>query len=161
MKNIARIALLALTLSSSALANAPFPSEPDSTLTPGSLCDRPDAKRYPERIPYCSRGVGGALKREVMQTYDARLGYRITSMNRSEFKIDHYIPLCMGGSNHSNNLWPQHSSVYAITDPLEQLACMKMAEGKLLQAKAVELIKEAKGDLAAASRITAYLNSLR
>src|SRR5262245_45768293 len=103
-------------------------------MTPGSLCDRPDSKRYPEGIPYCSRSVKSELKREIMRDYDAKLGYGITAMDRSAFKIDHYIPLCMGGSNKQDNLWPQHQSVFTVTDPLEALECEKMAKGKLLQA---------------------------
>jgi hypothetical protein len=65
-------------------------------------------------------------------------------MNRGDFKIDHLIPLCAGGANSEENLWPQHKSVYAITDPLEPIVCQKMQDGKLLQADAVKLILQAK-----------------
>ncbi|MNT67943.1 hypothetical protein D3C72_2061270 [compost metagenome] len=68
-------------------------------------------------------------------------------MNRMDFKIDHYIPLCMGGANDVENLWPQHKSIYAITDPLEPLLCEKMADGRLLQKDAINYIKAAKANL--------------
>ena len=66
----------------------------------------------------------------------------------------------MGGSNDHENLWPQHQSIYVITDPLEQEACEAMAEGKLSQAKAVELIKTAKNNLSMVSKIRAYVAGL-
>ncbi len=140
---------------------ARFPKTPDSTLTPGSLCQRPTQKRYPEGIPYCSRSVDSDLKKEVMREYDRRLGYRVTEMDRGEFKIDHFIPLCMGGSNDADNLWPQHETVYAITDVLEGTACEKMAEGKLRQADAVKWIQEAKRDHSRVGEVLKRLQALQ
>lgn len=140
------LCLLALSLASTSLAASPFPISPDPSLTPGSLCARPSERRYPERIAYCNRSVESARKREIMRTYDAELGYSVTALPRAAFKIDHYIPLCMGGSNESTNLWPQHESVYRYTDSLEEQACRRMAEGRLSQADAIELIKRAKSD---------------
>ena len=80
-------------------------------------------------------------------------------MDRMKFKIDHFIPLCMGGSNDKSNLWPQHESVYKITDPLEPAMCNKMAEGKLLQAEAIDLIKYAKQHLDEVPRILREIES--
>ena len=147
-------------LSTPAFATDTFPMSPDPTITPGSLCDKPASKRYPEGVPYCERDVRGELKREIMITYDSRLGYRVVAMERSAFKIDHYIPLCAGGSNKPDNLWPQHKSVYVVTDLLEQVACEKMALGKLRQADAVAYIKRAKANLTEAPAITRQIQNL-
>lgn len=160
MKNLLALFAVFSALSFSALADGTFPTSPDQTLTPGSLCDRPNQKRYPEGIPYCSRRVKSELKREIMREYDAKLGYQVTEMQRSAFKIDHFIPLCMGGSNNQDNLWPQHVSVYNITDPLEPAFCEKMAQGKLRQAEAVELIRRAKHNLAEVSSILKRVEGL-
>jgi hypothetical protein len=100
-------------------AKSAFPISPDRKLTPGSFCEDHKVRRYPEGIAYCNRSVSGATKKDVIHDYDAILGYEIAKMNRQAFKIDHYIPLCMGGSNDSSNLWPQHESVFKMTDPLE------------------------------------------
>ena len=81
-------------------------------------------------------------------------------MPRGKFKIDHYIPLCMGGSNERINLWPQHESVYKITDALEQKLCEKMAQGKMLQSEAIDLIREAKNHLDEAPDILSRAQSL-
>src|SRR5690349_1786167 len=88
-----------------------FPRGPEHSVTPGSLCGHADARRYPERVPYCNRDVSSGLKREIFRDYDQRFGYRTTQLPRAQFKIDHLIPLCMGGSNERNNLWPQHETI--------------------------------------------------
>ncbi len=137
-----------------------YPLGPDPILTPGKLCDVPESYRYPEKIPYCERDVSYEIKENLINSYDLQLGYAIESMNRQDFKIDHYIPLCAGGSNDSTNLWPQHKSVYEITDPIEPLVCKKMALGKLNQALAVELIIRVKNDLSQASMIMQRLQQL-
>lgn len=152
--------LILLLVSTPAFSGNSFPVSPDLQLTPGSLCDRPDSKRYPEGVPYCSRHVRSELKVKIIKTYDSKLGYYITSMNRDHFKIDHFIPLCMGGSNNPDNLWPQHYSVFTITDPMEPLLCNKMAEGKLRQADAVELIRRGKLNLNEVPAILDYVQKL-
>lgn len=137
-----------------------FPDGPNEQITPGSVCQDADRYRYPEQIAYCERDVHSELKRAIIAKYDRLFGYRIQSMDRQAFKIDHYIPLCMGGSNEADNLWPQHKSVYEITDPLEQLLCEKMAHGSLRQADAIDLIKKAKNDLSDAEEIFEYAQGL-
>lgn len=133
--------------------SAAFPIKPDPSKTPGETCSHPNTYRYPERIAYCERDVDSETKREIIAEYDRDFGYRIRTMPRNQFKIDHYIPLCMGGSNQIENLWPQHESVYKITDPLEALLCQKMAEGVLKQADAIDMIKQAKNNLDQAPEI--------
>lgn len=171
MKTCAAVLLSGLTvlatlvaLTGASLAAAPgqagFPTSPHPELTPGSLCESPTAKRYPEGIPYCARKVASELKAEIMREYDQTLGYRIQAMNRGAFKIDHYIPLCMGGSNRPDNLWPQHESVFNVTDPLEGLACDKMAQGKLRQAAAVSIIREAKANLGGVPALVSRVQQL-
>jgi hypothetical protein len=137
-----------------------YPQGPNPNLTPGETCTHASTYRYPERIPYCDRNVTSDLKRAIIARYDRQLGYRIESMQRSKFKIDHYIPLCMGGSNDASNLWPQHESVYTVTDPLEPILCEKMAQGKLKQADAIDMIREAKNDLSKVSAIISRANAL-
>jgi hypothetical protein len=136
-----------------------FPKGPEATLTPGSLCDRPTEYRYPERIAYCKRDVSSEQKQNIFQDY-RNIGYNLDPRSRSSYKIDHYIPLCAGGSNHDDNLWPQHLSVYNITDPLEALGCEKLKEGKITQKDLIALIKKVKNDLAQINFAMGHLNSL-
>lgn len=137
-----------------------FPMGPDERLTPGSVCTNPSSQRYPEQINYCERDVDTSLKREIMKTYDRELGYEVTRMDRMQFKIDHYIPLCMGGSNDETNLWPQHKSVYQHTDDLEFTLCEKMKDGRLKQIHAIDYIKRAKNNLDEARSILEEVRGL-
>ena len=151
---------LVLTLSTPCFARSTFPTNPDPSLTPGTLCTRPSGYRYPERIPYCQRNVSSGRKRQIIEDYNEKLGYHIERSDRQQFKIDHLIPLCAGGSNDDSNLWPQHRSVYEITDPLEGLICEKMAEGRLLQARAIELLMRAQNHLEEAAEIQELVEAL-
>lgn len=155
--------LLGLTLvlfSTPAFSGTQFPLNPQPSLTPGSLCDSPDEFRYPERIRYCNRDVASELKDEIVRRYDATFGYQVGKIGRHNFKIDHYIPLCLGGSNDETNLWPQHPSVYEITDPLESKLCEKLSEGKIKQTQAIELVKKGKNNLKLVAGILTNLESL-
>lgn len=61
--------------------------------------------RYPEHIAYCERDVTTQTKNDVFATYRNELGFKLDVRNRANYKIDHFIPLCAGGSNHEDNLW--------------------------------------------------------
>jgi hypothetical protein len=158
---IASFILLTGRMASAVYSNSNFPLGPNPQTTPGVLCGHPDAYRYPEHIAYCNRAVDPELKAEIIRDYDRQFGYHIQTMSRNLFKIDHYIPLCMGGGNDRQNLWPQHQSVYTITDPLEEILCQKMAEGRLHQTDAIRIIKSAKADLKSVDRIIHSLNGFR
>lgn len=136
-----------------------FPDGPHETVTPGSLCDRPDTYRYPENIPYCQRDVESTLKNNIIQDYDKRFGFQIRKMNRQDFKIDHYIPLCMGGSNRRDNLWPQYKTIFVLTDPIEEKLCKLMAMGRMKQREAVGMIRHVKNNLETAPRVNSELDS--
>lgn len=141
-----------LTMEASAI-QARFPTSPEESVTPGSTCSKPSERRYKERIPYCRRKVATSLKYQVIAAYDRDFGYAVGRMNRRDFKIDHYIPLCMGGSNERDNLWPQHKSIYVVTDLLEDKLCRVLAKGERNQAWAIEKIREVKRDLSRAADI--------
>ncbi len=150
--------LVALT-GSSAFALEDYPPTPDSKLTPGSLCKDPDALRYPEKIPYCERNVNVPKKLEVFKGY-MDIGFQINLKNRARYKIDHLIPLCAGGSNEIENLWPEFETVYTILDPIEPAICQKMQDGRLKQKHAVEIVLRAKHNPAEAQKLIEYVESL-
>lgn len=160
MKALA-LATLLFTLTNFQLSFAGgFPKGPAQKLTPGQLCTNPNSHRYPENIAYCNRDVSPILKRQIIQNYDSALGYNIEFMPRKQFKIDHFIPLCMGGSNDISNLWPQHVSIYSITDVLEEALCEKMDKGRIRQSDAVHLIITAKNNLNQVPAILLYVHKL-
>lgn len=157
MKFALFVILSALTLNAYSLD---YPKSPNAKLTPGALCDRPTEYRYAEQIPYCERDVSSALKKEIFETYRVELGYTLDPRTRSSYKIDHFIPLCAGGSNEEINLWPQHVSVYDITDPIESVGCEKLKAGRITQKILIELVKQAKYNLSEAPKIYKNLQSL-
>ncbi len=133
-----------------------YPSGPDERLTNGDLCEHGDSHRYPEQIEYCSRRVSAAKKWDIIDKYES-LGYEIRRYGRENFKIDHLIPLCAGGSNDESNLWPQHRTVYEQTDKIEEMTCRLMAQGKMTQEEAVALILDTKKNLEKADAVEADL----
>jgi hypothetical protein len=160
MKAISTFLALVLFLSTFSFAGDQFPTGPNPQMTPGSLCANPSNKRYKENIPYCERNVSTSEKKQIIKNYDEELGYKIRQMNRQDFKIDHFIPLSIGGSNSQDNLWPQHKSVYGITDPLEQEVFNKISEGRITQSEAIRVIREAKLNLGRVPELLDYVSGL-
>ena len=123
-------------------ATLEFPFVPDPTMTVGSLCSpkEPDysERRYPEQIAYCKRTVSSQLKREIYEAYG------VPPHCRSEYTIDHFIPLSIGGTNRRENLWPEHKDVKNLRKNLELDLFEDVRDGKLTQSEAVRRIREAK-----------------
>jgi hypothetical protein len=140
--------LLLITTFTLSFANyGNYPHHPDPRLTPGTTCSQPTEFRYRERIAYCERDVDTERKNEIIAVYEEVYNFSITPNQRNKYKIDHYIPLCMGGSNEDSNLWPQQEKIYLITDPLESVLCNKIAENRISQDDAIEMIKMGKNNL--------------
>lgn len=155
-------AILSLSVSSQAFANDKswYPKGPDARLTPGSYCNGNQPTDQRGRPHTCSRDVDSSLKWDVIRDYNQRLGYDINPGNRGQFKIDHLVPLCFGGGNDRENLWPQHQSIYVITDKLEDVGCQKLRGGRIGQKKVIELLLSVKNDLSKADQVFDYLQSL-
>lgn len=156
---ILTLLLLSVVCFNSYSQSRSYPKGPDLRLTPGSLCDTPDRYRHPEQIPYCERDVNTFLK-EVIFTEYRKLGFSLSG-DRAEYKVDHFIPLCAGGSNHQDNLWPQHISISAVTDPLEALGCEVIGKGKITQKEFIEVIVKAKLNNKEAPKLFNYLRALK
>lgn len=152
--------VLILSFVVQAKAAGAFPEGPHLEITPGALCADSSTFRYEEHIPYCARNVSSSTKNRIIREYDEKLGFSIQKMPRSDFKIDHFIPLSIGGANSTENLWPQHKSIYAYSDPLEGDLSTLMVNGRIKQAQAVEVIRDCKLHLDRCEELGAYLKSL-
>ena len=119
-----------------------YPMTPDKGTTPGSLCTDDDPHfeeyRYAEQIPYCRRSVGKSRKNYVYELYD------IPSNERRSYTIDHMVPLSIGGSNHVNNLWPEHKDVKKLRPNLEYQVFLALKRGQINQYQALQMIYRAK-----------------
>lgn len=156
---------MVLSFNLSSVAEASFigkfeiPDGPNAEKTPGDLCKygRP---RYSQKITYCERNVSSSTKQRIIAEYDVELGYEIRQLPRGDFKIDHFIPLSIGGSNDEKNLWPQHKSVYKFTDPIESHVANLIANNRISQADAIQAVKDCKLNLPKCKDVEDYLRSL-
>jgi len=134
--------LLGLILTGSFATAANFPVKPNPEMTQGDYCNAQDPDfvdyRYEDKVPYCARNVSYWTKKEI---YDH---YNVPEKCRTEYTVDHFIPLFMGGSNHVANLWPEHKLVKATRQNLEMELYTEMKNGRMTQAQALEIITQAK-----------------
>lgn len=114
---------------------------PDPKLTPGVLCTEqdPDFKGYdyPNVVARCNRNVSIEEKQKVALNYG-----NIPAGEWSNYEFDHYMPLCAGGSNSSENLWPQPIDEAHIKDTLELQICSELRAGTMNQAEALQKIRD-------------------
>lgn len=106
--------------------------------TSGHLCSSSDpdfsAYRYQENVPYCTRNVTTERKIEICK--------RDGVEDRSDYTVDHIIPLALGGDNSDENLWCQHHTLNVTH--LEQKMYLALSRGEITQQKAIETILKAK-----------------
>lgn len=103
---------------------------PDPALTPGKV-----ARRGQER-----NGVTEEMERHVFSLY------HIPWRRRPEFKVDHLIPVELGGADAVDNLWPQSRSTLPYNAERKELLTRSLlaliASGDMTLAQAQREIKE-------------------
>lgn len=104
--------------SSGAPVPAPFHRDPtlypDPRLTPGDVLHVTAAQVSVPGYASKVRNVPVAEKREVYAEY--HLAYPQAT---GAYECDHFIPLCLGGSNSIKNLWPESAPQFHWKDGLE------------------------------------------
>lgn len=117
-----------LVLGLAVVAQADEDMLPNRKFTPGRIA-RKDKDR---------QGVTEEMERRVFARY------HIAWRRRLEFKVDHLIPLELGGADAVENLWPQSLSVRPYNalrkELLTQCLLARIAAGKMTLAKAQEEI---------------------
>ena len=102
---------------------------PNPKLTPGRVA-RTDGERG---------GVTPAMERKVFARY------RLPWSRRAEFKIDHLIPLELGGADRIDNLWPQSIRVRPYgadrKELLTEVLLARIAKREITLAQAQEEIR--------------------
>lgn len=105
---------------------------------PGHLCapTNPDFAeyRYQEQVPICKRNVSTKKKNEICE----RDGVK----DRTNYTVDHIIPLSLGGSNADSNLWCQHKSL-AVTN-IEYFIYIQLRQNAVSQKQAIRGILKVK-----------------
>lgn len=122
--------LLSISIALAANAHAQDSMLPNRKLTPGRIA-RSDADRA---------GVSEAMERKVFDRY------RIPWTRRAAFKVDHLIPLELGGADHIQNLWPQSLKIKPYgahrKELLTQYLLARINAGQMTIAQAQEEISE-------------------
>jgi hypothetical protein len=122
---ITAFAVLAVTVT----APAEDALVPNPKLTPGRVAER-DKDR---------RGVTVAMEQKVFSRY------RLAWNRRGEFKIDHLIPMELGGADTIDNLWPQRVNARPYgadrKELLTEVLLEKIRTGKMTLAQAQEEIR--------------------
>ena len=102
----------------------------------------PNAKLTPGRVAVSDKdrhGVTIGMEKEVLRRY------HIPWERRAEFRIDHLIPLELGGADTIDNLWPQkiRAKPYGPDRKklLTEVLLMKVQTGKMTLAQAQEEIR--------------------
>lgn len=118
------------------------PQTPEKHQTPGHLCTSKDKDfkgyRYSQKVPYCERNVETYRKHLI---YDM---YEVPRAARTQYTIDHFIPLSIGGSNDDRNLWPEHKQIKALRQNLEIELFVAVRDGHMTRAEAIEIVRDAK-----------------
>jgi hypothetical protein len=103
----------------------------------------PNRKLTPGRVARKDKDRNGVTEEMERRVFDR---YHIPWRRRSEFKVDHLIPLELGGADAVENLWPQspYARPYNVQrkELLTQILLARIAAGKMTLAKAQEEISE-------------------
>lgn len=124
----------------------------DTSPPPGALCtaDADTFEGLRRGVPMCRRRV------TTEQRLTAFARAFIPRAQWPAYELDHFLPLCLGGSNDLANLWPEPIAHARRKDVLEQSLCRALAAGRLSQAQALEEIRRWGGvSLASQSRADA------
>lgn len=116
-------------------------SGPDWDQTPGEICQPKDRDfekyDYPEQIARCKRHVTKSEKKKVADSYGG-----IPEDDWRNYEFDHLIPLCAGGSNAIENIWPEPIDHAHEKDKVENQVCRGMKAGTMTQKKAIQTIMD-------------------
>ena len=103
----------------------------------------PNPKRTPGRVAKRDKDRGGVTLTMEKKVF-AR--YRLPWSRRAEFKIDHLIPLELGGADTIDNLWPQSRSIRPYNPERKELLTRRLlaliAAGEMTLTQAQREIRE-------------------
>jgi hypothetical protein len=106
-------------------ARHPGVAMPNPRLTPGATVAGVTARRLCRQGGAAPAGVPAALRRQVLASYGIPAG------RARAYRIDHLIPVELGGAGTLANLWPQPLASAATKDRLERWLRHQTCSGRL------------------------------
>ena len=117
-----------------------YPTYPDPKLTPGDIVNYPIEKICVSGYSDEERHVTNSRKKEVYAEYGVPY-----PQPKGSYEVDHFMPVCIGGSNEMSNLWLQPAQPYPgyhEKDQLEQYLCRAVCrDGKMTIQEAQNLFR--------------------
>lgn len=152
-------AILILLLSAGYLYGQPI--LPDPKLTPGKSMTNVDIVTLCQ--PDYTKGVRDVNQAEKNQVYEAYFHKKLIGHFDGEF--DHLWPLCLGGSNDPENLWPQSAETgiwnFHTKDRLEDFMYASVRhELKMRGSQSAELLRQEYGHALCQNWTNAYIQYL-
>lgn len=128
--------LAPLLLSSSLLAASP--ERPDPKLTPGEVFNVTKERVCSPRYATNARHVTREMKRATFRRYHVKYFPHA-------YQVDHLIPLCLGGRNSLENLWPEPIDRALESDKVERRLCHEVCAGEISLEEARRKVLKQKG----------------
>ncbi len=134
------ILTFSLLFSSVAIAQVDLPNK---DVTPGAILNTDLSKVCVSNYSKGVRDVSESLKKKVYKLYNVPVEQRGSYNGVMVSKIDHLVPLSIGGANDITNLWPHYFNVpsgYGVLkkNKLENYIKVKMCNGGITQEKAFQ-----------------------
>ncbi len=109
---------------------------PNFALTPGHIFPNiTKAEVCYSGYAKLARKVPLSLKKEIYKSY----GMEYPQLEGA-YELDHFVSLCLGGSNSNINLWPQPTPEFRMKDKIEWILCRQVCEGKMTLKEAQKAI---------------------
>lgn len=114
----AMIRATAIVVAVAVLAAPAAADMPNPALTPGAVADTDATIVCAYGYASAHRSVSYAERNEIYNEYGIPRGTRSASPRRG-YRIDHLVPLELGGANDPRNLWPQNFTDSEVKDRVE------------------------------------------
>lgn len=101
LKVIIALGALVLFVTAATAQTVPYYHLPNRALTPGAIASTDATQICEKDYPARSRNVSNSLRSKIYKDHGVD-----KEKCRGDCKIDHLVPLAVGGSNDPKNLWP-------------------------------------------------------
>ena len=125
-RRLPRLAVMTLVAMAVQTSGRCYAAMPNAALTPGDVAEHDTSKVCSVRNAERHRSVSYRMRDSVYLAYGIPRGRR-----KGLYRIDHLIPLELGGSNRVTNLWPQPYADSKVKDHIEDVLHEAVCSGSM------------------------------